>query len=110
MGKPRTVEITVCEVRNGSDWPSEKSTEFWSWFAKKLISIPAEFSRNATIEISAEDHWGSCSPHITIKYERPETEEERLARRKAEALQIGEKVQAERDLLEKLKSKYDKGR
>jgi hypothetical protein len=104
------VEVFNADQYDG-DWPTEKCpaklADAIQWFQGKLEVIPPEFRDSATCEIGStsgyeDSHYG----HIEIWYERPETAEERAARRADRKAKDAAKTELELATLRELQAKY----
>ena len=62
------------------DYRPEGLIEYIQWLNDKLSLIPEEFRTSATLEINAYESYGTGHYDYVIKYERPETNDERESR------------------------------
>lgn len=87
--------------------PPENLIEFIEWAKVKLEQIPAEYRGTAKIVAEVDSSYDNHYPLITITYQRPETDEERVFREEEERRRKEEKRFRELALLEELKRKYE---
>jgi len=99
--------MKVIEVFN-EEYPDipEKADKFMEFWQEKINLIPEEHRGTAVIEIEAGESWGSPYLNTTVRYKRPETDEEKDAREGRIAAQSNAQRDREIEQLRKLKEKY----
>ena len=102
--------VTVKIVDDDNPALPEKLSDLIAWLEEYRDRAPPEYRDEVVCEIGSEVMWGYPETHICISYERPETDEEMIAREDREAWERKktEARQRNQDLadLERLRKKY----
>lgn len=105
----KMVRVMVVDTEAGvRDWPPENAEECLKWFSEKILSIPQEYRKSASILFGARhDYDEALLPTMEISYPRKETDEE-MEQRRIEAQRLMEiKKIRELAVLAELKAKYE---
>lgn len=104
----RMVRITVHKSEKYDEsFPPGELLGFSAWLNERVAEIPAEYRRNADIDLGYTLSYDSIYPTVEIHYERPETPEEQLAR-ESEALQRAKAQEwCDRRLFAELKARFE---
>ena len=103
MKKIITITVFKASSYYSEEWPPENLLKFRDWIDQQINSIPEEYKATATFEIENKDG----NTHLTIGYNREETDEEEAERKRSEAERISVKERRERQMLAELKAKYE---
>lgn len=77
----RSVEIKPLSVEGAHNLP-EKLVDFIAYFQDVYENIPKDFRDEAVIEIDSYQYWETTSERIDVFYNRLETDEEYLERKR----------------------------
>jgi hypothetical protein len=83
MAKLMRIEYVVDVCNWETTFPPSNLLEFQDWLQKQLNKVPDEYKSKTVIDIYGSNEEGNEDVEIVIKYYRPETDEEELARLKA---------------------------
>lgn len=102
--------IIVASREYDADFPPTNLQECASWFADQLAKVPVEYRSTARVEFEVvDDYESSRYVTITVAYRRPETDEEE-ADRLLKQRKLSKYEEEKRELLAKLKAKYEGAR
>jgi hypothetical protein len=96
-----TVTITTLSEYGSEEWPA---LEFLRLVGKAVADIPMEYRETATAELEGGYEE---STSLTIRYSRPETEEEAFKRNADSQRSDQEQQQRDRQTYERLKRKFE---
>lgn len=102
MNKMKVIEVFDDEC---PDIP-EKADKFMEFWQEKINLIPEEHRGTAEIELEADESYGSPYLNVTVRYKRPETDEETVAREGRVLAQNDARRNREIAQMKRLKEKY----
>lgn len=107
---PQTCIVVFDEEQYDGNWVPENLLKFCDWVTDRIAKIPQEFRSGAKIKITSNSGYEGCSyAHIEISYQRPMTPDEIRDAERAYNRQQKYEAEKERQLYERLKSKYSTG-
>ena len=111
MVQQQNITETRCfEQRHSSKgkWPPSRLVDAIRWFEEQYEAIPPLFRDTAELVFEVTTEWEDCYCFvIEITWKRPETAEEETERVKVEAINLAAREKTEREILAKLKAKYE---
>ena len=102
-------QVTIEKAIDGFEHESLTKEQLHNKIDSMFDEIPKEYREQATLYITTYKEYGGEYISFKIRYERPETEAEKLNRHASVQRAKEIKEGRERDLYERLKAKYERG-